>query len=142
MDDALIEAVRRRAGNCCEYCQLPDSAHPGVFEIEHVVPRQHGGTSTLGNLAYACLHCNRHKGPNLSGIDGATSRTKLVRLFNPRRHKWERHFRWEGPLIIGKTAIGRVTVNLLAMNDAVRVALRQELIEEGLFPPQASPRRG
>jgi hypothetical protein len=71
----------------------------------------------------------------LSGIDRATSRTKLVRLFNPRRHKWDRHFGWEGPLLVGKTPIGRVTVQVLAMNDPVRVALRQELIDEGLFPP-------
>jgi hypothetical protein len=28
-----------------------------------------------------------------------------------------------------------VTVNVLVMNDPVRVELRQELIDEGLFPP-------
>jgi 5-methylcytosine-specific restriction endonuclease McrA len=135
MDEAIIRAVRSRAGRACEYCRLSESIHPGPFEVEHVIPSQHGGAATLGNLAYACLHCNRHKGPNLSGIDSATSRTKLVRLFNPRRHKWERHFRWEGPPLVGKTPIDRVTVHVLAMNDPVRVALRQELIDEGLFPP-------
>jgi hypothetical protein len=57
-----------------------------------------------------------------------------VRLFNPRRHKWARHFRWDGPLLVGRTPIGRVTVHVLGMNDPIRVALRQELIEEGLFP--------
>jgi hypothetical protein len=34
------------------------------------------------NLAFACYHCNLHKGPNLSGIDQESG--ALVRLFNPR----------------------------------------------------------
>jgi 5-methylcytosine-specific restriction endonuclease McrA len=96
MDEELIDAVRDRAGGVCEYCRLPSSLHPGPFEVEHVIARQHGGPTVPGNLAYACLHCNRHKGPNLAGIDRVTSRTRLIRLFNPRRHKWERHFRWAG----------------------------------------------
>ncbi len=134
MDESLIEAVLRRAGYACEYCLLPQSLHPGSYEVEHVIPKQHGGRTVLSNLACSCLHYNRHKGPNLSGIDRVTSRTKLVRLFNPRRHKWARHFLWDGPLLVGRTPIGRVTVQVLAMNDPLRVALRQELIEEGLFP--------
>lgn len=134
MDESLIEAVLRRADFACEYCLLPQSHHPGPYEVEHVIPKQHGGRTVLSNLAYSCLHCNRHKGPNLSGIDRATSQTKLVRLFNPRRHKWPRHFRWDGPRLVGRTPIGRVTVQVLAMNDPIRVALRQELIEEGFFP--------
>lgn len=134
MDESLIEVVLGRAGYACEYCLLPQSLHPGSYEVEHVIPKQHGGRTVLSNLAYSCLHCNRHKGPNLSGIDYVTSRTKLVRLFNPRRHKWLHHFRWDGPFLVGRTPIGRVTVQVLAMNDPIRVALRQELIDEGLFP--------
>jgi hypothetical protein len=64
----LVRAVRRRAGYACEYCRLPAGTHPTPFEIEHIVPKQHGGATALSNLAYACLHCNRHKGPNLSGF--------------------------------------------------------------------------
>jgi hypothetical protein len=104
------------------------------FEVEHVIAKQHGGTDALGNLAFACLHCNRHKGPNLSGIDQLTSRTKLVRLFHPRRHRWNYHFSFNGPRIVGRTPIGRVTVNVLNMNALLMVALREELIEEGLYP--------
>src|SRR5436853_334507 len=100
MDELRTQQVRRRAGGVCEYCRLPETAQRIPFEVEHIIPEQHGGTSTLSNLAYSCLHCNRHKGPNISGIDKATSRTKLVRLFHPRRHKWERHFRWEGALVV------------------------------------------
>jgi hypothetical protein len=86
----------------------------------------------LNNLAHACLACNLHKGPNLTGIDPRTK--KLTRLFNPRRHAWTRHFRLQGAWILGRTAVGRTTVEVLAMNDPDRLDLRQELIEQGLFP--------
>jgi hypothetical protein len=135
MDEETIRSVRERANAACEYCRLPESLHPGPFEVEHIIPLQHEGTDALGNLAYSCLRCNRQKGPNLAGMDRQTSRTKLVRLFNPRRHSWGYHFRWDGPRIVGKTPIGRVTVQVLDMNNPDRVALRQELIEEGVFPP-------
>jgi hypothetical protein len=134
MDERLAAAVRERAAHQCEYCRLPDWLHPGVFEVEHVIAKKHRGPTALGNLAYACLHCNRHKGTDLAGIDSITSRTKLVRLFNPRRHKWDRHFHRDGPLLLGRSAMGRVTIQVLSMNDPVRVALRAELIDEGVFP--------
>jgi hypothetical protein len=137
MDEHLAGTIRQRAAYACEYCRLPDF-HPAPFEIEHVIALKHGGSSAPGNLAYACLHCNRHKGSDLAGIDRATSRSKLVRLFNPRRHRWERHFRWEGPILVGRTAIGRVTVYVLAMNDPVRLAVREALLEEGEFPPRVA----
>ena len=136
MDNELARVVRQRAGFRCEYCHLPAAFHPGPFEVEHIVAEQHAGATVLGNLAYACLHCNRHKGPNLAGIDRVTSRSKLVRLFHPRRHNWKYHFAWDGPVIVGRTPIGRVTIKVLAMNDPLRVALRAELIEEGVFPSE------
>ena len=137
MDETLASAVRRRAGGLCEYCRLPDTLSP-AFEIEHVIPKQHGGLTAFSNLAYSCLRCNRHKGPNLAGLERVGTASSLVPLFHPRRHKWDRHFRWNGPLLIGRTPIGRVTIQVLAMNDPLRVALREGLIAEGLFPPEAS----
>ena len=35
-----------------------------------------------------------------------------------------------------RTAVGRVTVELLQINDPFRVEVREELMEEGLFPPE------
>ncbi len=35
----------------------------------------------------------------------------------------------------GRTAIGRVTVEMLKINDPFRVEFREELMAEGLFPP-------
>jgi 5-methylcytosine-specific restriction endonuclease McrA len=66
------EAVRQRARNRCEYCRIPQVAFRRGFHIEHIVARQHGGSTSLDNLALACWTCNLKKGPNLSGIDPAT----------------------------------------------------------------------
>jgi hypothetical protein len=37
--------------------------------------------------------------------------------------------------LVGRTATGRVTVELLRINDPFRVEFREELMAEGLFPP-------
>lgn len=131
MDQVAKEEIRRRAQERCEYCHLPEAHVVTPFQIEHAIARQHGGQDTPANLCYSCLRCNLHKGPNLSGIDPKTK--KLTRLFNPRRHRWARHFQWEGAALIGRTAVGRTTVKVLAMNDSARIALRQELIDQGLL---------
>jgi hypothetical protein len=94
------------------------------FHIEHVVPRQHGGSSDPKNLALACHHCNLHKGPNLTGIDPDTGR--LEPLFHPRRQEWDEHFAMDGANVVGRTPTGRVTVRVLAMNAPPRVELRRE----------------
>jgi hypothetical protein len=102
------------------------------FPIDHIVARQHGGDATLDNLALSCLHDNTHKGPNIAGLDPQTRR--ITRLFNPRKDRWERHFTWDGALLIGKTAVGRTTIAVLAMNHPDAVSVRRSLIEEGSFP--------
>lgn len=135
MDETLAQEVRRRAGGICEYCRMPQKLYPTVtFPIDHVIARQHSGRTVPANLALSCLHCNSHKGPNLAGIDSVTR--KLTRLFNPRRHKWPRHFRWNGPVLLGRTAIGRTTITVLALNHPDVIEVREELIDEGLFPPE------
>src|SRR5207249_388223 len=59
-------------------------------------------------------------------------------FFNPRRHSWARHFRWEGPILVGRTAVGRATIAVLGINLAHRVRHRAQLIAEGVFPPGES----
>lgn len=134
MDGALERLVWRRAAEACEYCLLPQSADELPFHIDHVIPRQHGGRSVGSNLALACYACNLRKGPNLTGRDPQTG--KIVRLFDPRRHKWARHFRWSDATLVGRTAIGRVTVVTLGINLQHRVELRSALIRESRFPPK------
>ncbi len=90
MDELLARQVRRRARHACEYCRMPAGFYPTVsFPIDHIIARQHGGLTLLGNLAVSCLHCNSHKGPNIAGIDPVTR--KLTKLFHPRRYRWERY---------------------------------------------------
>ena len=134
MDDALADFVRRRAGFCCEYCQLPQAFSSTRFQFDHIVAEQHGGKTIASNLAYCCLADNNHKGPNLAGIDPKTG--KKVWLFNPRRHKWSRHFRWDGPVLVGRTPVGRATIAALGINLPPRIAQRAALIAEGVFPPE------
>jgi hypothetical protein len=133
MDRELEELVWERARHRCEYCQLSQENHDLAFQIDHIIARKHRGLTRASNLCLACFACNNHKGTNLSGIDPKTG--KIVPLFNPRRHKWHRHFRWQGPLLIGLTPIGRATIIVLEINLDHRVDLRQGLIDEGVFPP-------
>lgn len=130
---ALARLVRQRAGNSCEYCRLPQDADEVPFHVEHVVARQHHGTDDPDNLALACLSCNLHKGPNLTGIDPDTDR--VVALFHPRRDRWVDHFRWSGARLVGISMLGRATIDVLAINGPTNVSAREELIAEGRFPP-------
>lgn len=133
MDKALKRRVRRRARGCCEYCLMPQEYDDAPFEIDHVIALKHEGLTTGNNLSLSCFYCNSFKGSNIAGRDRKTH--QLVPIFNPRRHSWARHFRWQGAYLVGRTAIGRVTIAVLKINDPLRVALRQELIDEGVFPP-------
>jgi hypothetical protein len=134
MDAALVRLVWRRARRCCEYCRMSQDYDEITFEIDHIISRKHGGPGVAGNLALSCFWCNCFKGSDLGGFDPHTR--KLTPLFNPRRHKWTRHFQWDGPFLRGRTAIGRVTVAVLRINDPFRVELREGLIEERRFPPR------
>src|SRR3954462_12039173 len=133
MDSLLAALVRERSHFRCEYCQMPQEYDGFTHEIDHVIAKKHGGRTVANNLVLACFPCNNHKGPNIAGLDPVTK--KLTQLFNPRRHKWARHFRWEGPYLKGKTAVGRVTIAVLEINFSDRILLRQSLIDEGVFPP-------
>jgi 5-methylcytosine-specific restriction endonuclease McrA len=132
MDEQLVWDVWRRASGRCEYCQLPQTYDDAPFELDHIIALKHHGVTAASNLALSCLHCNSFKGPNIAGFDLRTK--KLVPLFNPRRHRWPKHFCWNGAQLKGLTAIGRVTVAVLNINDPYRVELREGLIKEGVFP--------
>lgn len=126
---ALRVAVARRANDRCEYCGMPEGAVLWTHEADHIVSSQHGGETVPENLAFACFHCNRHKGPNIVALDAETGR--MAPLFNPRVHRWNQHFRAEGPLIVGLTDVGRATVRLLRLNAPERLLGRQLLWQRG-----------
>lgn len=124
---ALLRArVRQRANDRCEYCRLPQSGAPFfAFHVEHIRAKQHGGSDEFSNRAWTCPDCNAAKGPNIAAHDPETD--AIVPLFNPRIHVWDEHFESRAFLIVGRTPIGRATVQLLAMNDYDRLEMRAEI---------------
>jgi hypothetical protein len=103
-----------------------------TFQIEHIISKKHHGADEAENLALACFACNNQKGPNLSGRDPRTG--EITRLFHPRRDEWDAHFEWKDGWLLGRTAIGRTTIDVLGINRTHRRQLRLALIEEGVFP--------
>jgi hypothetical protein len=98
MDAVLARLVRQRARNRCEYFQISQEYDVAPFEIDHIISKKHHGLTVASNLALSCFHCNSFKGSNIGGRDLLPRRFTL--LFNPRRHKWNRHFHWQGPYLI------------------------------------------
>lgn len=72
---ALRDAVVMRAGNRCEYCQLPQSTQAATFPIDHVLPVTEAGETALPNLALACPRCNAAKWTHVAGADPVTGET-------------------------------------------------------------------
>jgi HNH endonuclease len=132
MDDELTQLVWQRARHRCEYCQLHQQSSRLVFEIDHIIAKKHGGLTTTANLALTCFYCNRFKGSNIAGRDHRSR--KVVPLFHPRRHKWSRHFRWNGPVLVGRTPAGRATIVVLNINHPEAIATRAGLMEAPHFP--------
>ena len=132
----LYRQVATRARDRCEDCGLPQEAEVMDLTVDHVVPRAGQGSTELSNLALACLACNARKWKFTQSTDSLTGRT--VPLFNPRRQRWQDHFRWiddDLTRIEGKTATGRATVELLPMNSRRAVQIRRWLMFVGLHPP-------
>jgi 5-methylcytosine-specific restriction endonuclease McrA len=124
--------VAKRARYRCEYCCLHEDDLFLSFELDHIIAIKHGGSDDLENLAYACPHCNQHKGSDLVTV--LDDSDEFVPLFNPRVLLWEEHFRVLEGEIIPKTNIGRATVKLLQFNSPDLLILRKLLHEVGRYP--------
>jgi 5-methylcytosine-specific restriction endonuclease McrA len=72
--------IYSRDQNRCQYCgrQFPRAE----LNLDHVVPRSRGGTSTWENVVCSCHRCNRLKG----GRTPTEAGMRLVR--HPRRPQW------------------------------------------------------
>jgi hypothetical protein len=132
----LDEKIRRAAKNRCGYCLNPQELIPYKLEIEHIIPKVLGGETIEENLWLACRECNSHKAGKIKVVDRLTGKT--VRLFNPRRQVWSRHFEFSRDYreIIGKTACGRATVESLQMNNFYQITTRSIWVEVNKFPPK------
>jgi len=56
----LRYAVLKRAGFHCDLCGV--SADERALEVEHILPRKHGGSDELENLQALCWKCKADKG--------------------------------------------------------------------------------
>ncbi len=132
MERELEQLVWERANHCCEYCLFPADLSLLPFQIDHIISQKLHGPTSAENLALSCERCNSYKGPLAAGyLEG-----RHVPLFNPRIDRWLDHFEWNGPHLVGKTDIGRATIEVLAINLPYRITLRASLMEEGVYPLQ------
>ncbi|RIK39276.1 MAG: HNH endonuclease [Chloroflexi bacterium] len=131
----LRQKVAEFANYRCCYCQTSQRIIGPLLEIDHIIPEARGGSSQEDNLAIACPMCNSHKSDRIDAID-LDSQT-VVRLFHPRRDRWNEHFEWaeNGAVIRGKTPVGRATVLALQMNHPDVVSVRQMWVTVGWHPP-------
>jgi hypothetical protein len=127
----LRREIRARAGGRCEYCLMDEAWLVWGCEVDHILSRKHGGTTELSNLALSCARCNRAKGTDIGSVHPESE--ELIRLFNPRRDRWDEHFRIDGPRIVGLTLIGQVTATLLQFNHVERLLERELLQQAGRF---------
>lgn len=129
------QRVREAARNRCGYCLSPQRYVMSTLEIEHIIPRAQGGSDDESNLWLSCSLCNRYKGDQTTGVDPVSGIT--VALFNPRTQVWAEHFRWsvDGTRIIGRTPVGRATVEALRLNNEVAVEVRRNWVLAGWHPP-------
>lgn len=122
----LRKHVARRAAYRCEYYQVHEEDSFLPLEIDHIVSLKHGGGNEIDNLAFACPHCNQHKGTDLTTF--LEPYEDIVTLFNPRIHLWTEHSTGKEGEIIPQTRIGEATVKLLRFNEPERLIHRQILM--------------
>lgn len=136
VSSAQKETVLRRARGLCEYCRSPAAYSFSPFVIDHIIPKVRGGKTRRNNLAFACSGCNGHKHARVKVTDPLTGRS--VRLFNPRRQRWEDHFTWneDYTLVIGLTDVGRATVEALHLNREGLINFREASRLLKLHPPE------
>jgi hypothetical protein len=120
----------------CAYCQTTQANSGYPMVLDHIVPRSQDGATQFDNLCFACHRCNEFKGATTALADPLTE--VLTPLFHPRRHSWEEHFTWDeaGIRVMGLTAIGRVTVIALNINNEVILDARRNWVSVGWHPPK------
>ncbi len=132
ISDSLRRAIAKRADYRCEYCLSSEADSVNSFEIDHIFPLKHGGTTVLENLAYTCIICNRNKGTDIATATYPSR--QFTPLFNPRTDKWNEHFGIDDGMIFGKTEIGLATIKVLDLNHVERIIERRLQIESGSYP--------
>lgn len=128
----LRRLVTERAGGCCEYCRVSKEDRLISYEIDHIIAVKHNGSTEADNLCFCCYQCNGFKGSDIASVDPETRQPAF--LFNPRKHRWEDHFRLNGAVIEPLTPEGKATAFLLRFNMPERVEERETLRVLGSYP--------
>jgi len=134
--DKRRQFVFERAHFECEYCRSPQELLMADLEIEHIRPKAKGGKTVDGNLCAACRKCNELKRVQTKAVDPESgARTPL---YHPRTQIWNDHFEFsvDGSFILGKTTLGRATVEALQLNRPRAVLLRRLWMKAGWHPPR------
>jgi 5-methylcytosine-specific restriction endonuclease McrA len=69
-----------RDGYCCQYCGRECEDHE--LNMDHVIPRHHGGRTTWENIVTSCITCNSYKANRLPHEAGMRLRHP------PRKPRW------------------------------------------------------
>ncbi len=130
----LSGQVSVRANYRYEYCQTPQVITAQTFHIDHIIPLSKGGDLSLNNLCCACPNCNLRRNNRIIGIDPQSGEN--VSLFNLWQSLWQTHFEWGDYYltIVGRTSIGRATVNSLKLNDGSFTIARELWVVLKLIP--------
>lgn len=131
----LRQKVAQQANFRCGYCLTAESIVGYAMDVEHLIPEAAGGLTEESNLWLACSECNGHKTDKTEVINPQSG--ERTGLFNPRQQVSIEHFEWsaEGDLVIGKTAVGRATLQALQLNRERLVTARRAWVRVGWHPP-------
>jgi 5-methylcytosine-specific restriction endonuclease McrA len=87
-----VRGVRAWVGRCihCGSRIVVEESGATLATVEHIVPRNHGGTDELTNLALACARCNQGKGTRLDARKRSdpTLRAVIETLQARRKERW------------------------------------------------------
>lgn len=105
------------------------------FHIDHILPLNEGGETSLANLALSCGGFNSYKTNKTLGQDAVTK--EEVSIYNPGKEEWSEHFSWSDDFlkVIGLTKKGRATVDILRLDRPVLLNMRRLTKMIGEHPP-------
>lgn len=137
----LRRLVTERAEHLCEYCLIHEDDTFFGCQVDHIISEKHGGPTQEGNLAYACLFCNRYKGSDVGSIIPGIG--EFTRFFNPRMDRWNDHFALDsdGITLQALTDIGEATARIFEFNHRDRLLERQTLHAIDRYPTEAARHR-
>jgi hypothetical protein len=126
VSNLLREQVSSDARYRCGYCLTREEIVGTPMELDHIVPEALGGLTVRENLWLACSLCNNYKSYRIAALDPTTG--EISRLFDPRRQRWNEHFRWS-------LAGDRATAPALQLNRPTLVSARRAWVSVGWHPP-------